>query len=147
MLKQTVTYTDFNGNEQTEDFYFNFTRLELIEMESSTEDGKTLSETLLAMVDEKDMMKIALTMKDILIAAYGEKSEDGKRFIKTPEIKQAFAESPAFDELYFEIATNADKAADFINGVIPQNLMDNMTEEQKKLISDKKAELTDKLSE
>ena len=144
MLKQTVTYTDFNGNEQTEDFYFNFTRVELLEMEGSTNDGKTLSESLMAMLEEKDMMKIAVTMKDILLAAYGEKSEDGKRFQKSPEIRQAFADSPAFDELYFQIATNADKAADFVNGVIPSGLMEMANDEQKKMLDDKIAELTEK---
>lgn len=142
MLKQTITYTDFNGNERTEDFYFNFTKIELLEMEANSGSDRSYSDMLLSLIEEKDMMKIALTMKTLLLAAYGEKSEDGKRFVKTQELREAFESSPAFDELYFEIATNADKAAEFVNGVIPKNLLNQMDSEPAELAKKKLAEIS-----
>ena len=80
MLKKTITYTDYNGVERKEDFYFNLTKAELMEMEMSTEGG--LAERIQKVVDTKDVPSIIKIFKDLVLKAYGEKSADGKRFIK-----------------------------------------------------------------
>lgn len=119
MLKKTMTYEDFDGVQRTEDFYFNLTQAELMEMELSTEGG--IEKMVKKIVDTKDTKKICEVFKDIVLRAYGEKSLDGKRFVKTEEIKQAFAQTQAYSDLFMELATDADAAAKFINGIVPAN--------------------------
>lgn len=117
MLKKTITYTDYNGVERTEDFYFNLNKAEILEMELSTEGG--LQQTIEKIIAAQDMPALSKYFKDIILMSYGEKSPDGKRFIKNQEIRDAFAQTEAFSELYVELATDDVAAADFINGVIP----------------------------
>lgn len=120
MLKKTVTYTDYFGHERTEDFYFNFSKAEVVELENTTApDGKTLSEYLSQIVEARNIKELVIIFKDLVLKAYGERSEDGRRFIKNEEIRQAFSETEAYSEIFYECATNADAAADFINGVLP----------------------------
>lgn len=117
MLKQTRTYTDYNGVSRTEDFYFNLTRAEVTEMELSVDGG--LVEMINRIVAAKDGKQIIALFKDIVLRAYGEKSPDGRRFIKTQEIQDAFAQTEAYSDLFMELATDAQKAAAFVNGIIP----------------------------
>ena len=117
MLKKTITYTDYNGVERKEDFYFNLTKAELMEMEMSTTGG--LAEMIQRVVDTKDAPAIIRIFKDLVLKAYGEKSADGKRFVKSPELSDAFAQTEAYSELFMELATDADAAANFINGIVP----------------------------
>ena len=117
MLKKTITYMDYNGVERKEDFYFNLTKAELMEMEMSTTGG--LAETIQKVVDTKDAPAIIRIFKDLVLKAYGEKSADGKRFIKSKELSDAFAQTEAYSELFMELATDADAAANFINGIVP----------------------------
>lgn len=120
MLKKTITYTDYNDNERTEDFYFNLSKAELTEMELSTAGG--LAEMIQRIVSTQDAPKIVKVFKDLVLAAYGEKSADGKRFIKTEEIREAFSQTEAYSELFMELATDADAAAAFVNGIVPKDL-------------------------
>ena len=120
MLKKTITYTDYNGLERTEDFYFNLTKAELMEMEMSTEGG--LAEMIQKVVAAKDGKAIIRIFKDLVLKAYGEKSPDGKRFIKSEEISTAFSQTEAYSELYMELATDDKAAAAFVNGIVPANL-------------------------
>lgn len=117
MLKKTIKYVDFDGNERIEDFYFNLTKAEVTEMEMSTEGG--LARTLEKIVIEKDSKRIVEMFKDLILKAYGEKSIDGKRFIKNQEVRDSFAQTEAYSELFMELATDADAAAAFVNGIIP----------------------------
>lgn len=117
MLKKTITYTDYNGNSRTEDFYFNLTEAEVTEMELSVNGG--LTEMIKRIVAAQDNKQIIETFKDIIMRAYGEKSPDGKRFIKTQEVKDNFAQTEAYSKLFMELATDDKAAADFINGIIP----------------------------
>ncbi|NBH81257.1 hypothetical protein D3Z52_24885, partial [Clostridiaceae bacterium] len=117
MLKQTRTYTDYNGISRTEDFYFNLTRAEVTEMELSVDGG--LVEMINRIVAAKDGKQIIALFKDIVLRAYGEKSPDGRRFIKTQEIQDAFTQTEAYSDLFMELATDAQKAAAFVNGIIP----------------------------
>ena len=117
MLKKTITYNDYNGNERTEDFYFNLTKAEIMEMELGTTGG--LAEMLTRIVAAQDAPAIIKMFKDIVLKAYGEKSPDGKRFIKSEELSTAFSQTEAYSQLCMELATDADEAAKFINGIVP----------------------------
>lgn len=122
MLKKTITYTDYNGVERTEDFLFNLSEAELIEMELSRAGG--LSATLKRIVDAQDTTSIIKEFKDILFKSYGEKSDDGKRFVKSKALSEAFSQTEAYSKLFMELATNADAAAEFINGLMPNKRVD-----------------------
>lgn len=120
MLKKTITYTDYNGVERTENFYFNLTKAEIMEMELSEDGG--LAESIKRIVDAQDAPAIIKVFKDLLLKAYGEKSPDGKRFIKSDEIAAAFAQTEAYSILFMELATDADAAAKFVNGIVPADI-------------------------
>ena len=117
MLKKTITYTDYNGVERTEDFYFNLTKAELMEMEIGTTGG--MADMIKRIVDAKDAPAIIKIFKELVLKAYGEKSADGKRFVKSEEISNGFAQTEAYSKLFKELATDADAAAAFVNGIIP----------------------------
>lgn len=120
MLKKTITYTDYNGGVRTEDFYFNLTKAEIMEMEMGTTGG--LAEMIKKIVAAKDAPAIIKVFKDLVLKAYGEKSADGKRFIKSEEIATAFSQTEAYSQLFMELATDANKAADFVNGIVPVDM-------------------------
>ena len=122
MLKKTITYEDYDGNTRTEDFYFNLSKAELIEIEASVPGG--VAAKLEKISKDKNGTEIIKTFKDIILKSYGVKSEDGKRFIKSDEISKAFEETEAYSELFYELAIDADKAAAFINGIMPKKLID-----------------------
>ena len=122
MLKKTITYTDYNGTERTEDFYFNLTKAELMEMELSASGG--LAESIQRIVAAQDAPAIIKVFKDLVLKAYGEKSPDGKRFIKSDEIAASFSQTEAYSSLFMELATDADAAAKFVNGIIPKDLQE-----------------------
>ena len=117
MLKKVISYKDYDDNERTETFYFNLTKAEVTEMELSIDGG--LIKQIEKIVAEKDSKRIIELFKDIILKSYGEKSPDGKRFIKSQELRDAFAQTEAYSELFIELATDADSAAAFINGIVP----------------------------
>ena len=117
MLKKAITYTDYNGVERTEDFYFNLTKAEIMEMELTTTGG--LAEMINRIIAAQDAPAIITVFKDLLLKAYGEKSPDGKRFIKSKDLSEAFSQTEAYSILFMELATDADAAAKFINGIVP----------------------------
>lgn len=119
MLKKTITYTDYNGVQRTEDFYFNLSKAELLEMETSKNGG--LSANIGAIIAAGDQTAIIPIFKEILLKSYGEKSVDGKRFIKNKEITEGFEQTEAYSQLFIELATNEQEAIAFINGIIPQD--------------------------
>jgi len=120
LLKKTVTYENFNGEEVTEEHYFHLSKAELVEMELSMEGG--LSKHLENLVESGDGGTIMRTFKQLLLDAYGKKSEDGRHFHKNQEIKDEFASSEAYSQIFMELATNASAAAEFVNGIIPAGL-------------------------
>lgn len=122
MLKKTIEYTDYNGLDRKEDFYFNLTQAEIMEMELTTEGG--LAETITKIVDAKNISEIIKIFKSLILKAYGEKSLDGKRFIKSEEISTAFSQTEAYSILFMELSTDADAAAKFVNGIIPAEASD-----------------------
>lgn len=120
MLVKNIKYVDFDGNERSEDFYFNLTKAEVAEMEMSTEGG--LAKMLEKIVAEQDSRRIIEIFKDLILRSYGEKSPDGKRFTKNKEIRESFSNTEAYSELFMLLATDAEKASDFINGILPKSM-------------------------
>lgn len=120
MLKKTVTYRDYNDVERTEDFYFNLSKAELLEMELGTSGG--LAEMIRKIVAAQDAPAIIKVFKELVLKAYGEKSSDGKRFIKSEELSEAFSQTEAYSQIFMELATDDNKAAEFVNGIVPANM-------------------------
>ena len=120
MIKKTITYKDYNDVERTEDFYFNLTKAEIMEMEMGTTGG--LAESIRKIILTKDVPSSIKLFKDLVLKAYGEKSADGKRFIKSEALSTEFSQTEAYSILFMELATDADKAAEFVNGIIPSDL-------------------------
>jgi hypothetical protein len=124
MLKKNIKYTDFNGVEREETFLFNLTKAELMEMEMGTNGG--LAEQIQKIVEAQDSAAIIKIFKDIVLKAYGEKSEDGKRFMKVDAagvpLSIGFSQTEAYSQLFMELATDADAAADFIKGIVPSDI-------------------------
>lgn len=120
MLKKTMTYTDYDGNERTEDFYFNLTKAEVVELQLGPIGG--LSKMLEKIVQEQDMGRVIELFKTIVMKAYGEKSPDGRRFVKSQELRDAFAQTEAYSDLFVELVSNAKFAAEFIDGILPQEI-------------------------
>ena len=140
MLKKTITYTDWNGEERTEDFYFNLTRVEVLELEYDVDAEGTLTEWLTDLVKSRDIDRIIRTVKKIILTAYGEKSADGRRFMKSDEIRRSFEENPAFDELYMTMVTDSSKAAEFLTSIMPSSVRENLGPDPKKALVDKMEE-------
>ena len=120
MLKKTIEYVDYNNITRKEDYYFNLSKAEITEMEMSTAGG--LSELIQTLIAEQDMPSIIKIFKDLILKAYGKKSPDGKRFEKSEELSTAFSQTEAYSILFMELATDADSAAKFVNGIIPANV-------------------------
>lgn len=120
MLKRTITYKDYNDVERTETFYFNLSEAELHEMEFGVQG--TYSAMIQKIIDAQDTPTLIKIFKELLFKCYGEKSEDGRRFRKSEELSKAFSETEAYSILYMELATNAEAAAEFVNGVLPAGL-------------------------
>ena len=120
MLKKIITYTDYNGIERTEPFYFNLSKAELMEMELGVTGGMTeMLDNIIAAKDAPSLMK---TFKEMIMKAYGVKSDDGKRLIKSEELSIAFTQTEAYSVLFMELITDDKAAADFVNGIIPNEI-------------------------
>lgn len=123
MLKQTIEYEDYEGNKVIEDFYFNLNKAELMEMQLSTKGG--LAEHIQKIVAENDNAQIMALFKNLILKAYGKKSDDGKRFIKNKEITEEFVQSEAYSELFMKLISDENAATAFMNGIIPNELRQN----------------------
>lgn len=121
MIKKTITYTDYNGIERTENFYFNLSKAEVMEMELSADGGMTTA--IQKIIDAKDVPAIIRVFKDLVLKSYGVKSDDGRRFMKTKpdgsHYADDFKETEAYSQIFMELATDAETASAFINGIIP----------------------------
>lgn len=120
MIKKTITYSDFNGNERTEDFYFNLTKAEITKMELSTKGG--LAEMIQRIVAAQDTPAIIEVFEDLIKRSYGVKTPDGRGFVKRIEDLEAFMSTEAYSQLFMELATDADAASKFVNGVVPADM-------------------------
>ena len=120
MLKKLIKYTDYNGKERQENFYFYLNKAELMEMELGTVGG--MQNLIQLIIDKQDIPEIIKAFKMIILKSYGEKSADGVRFVKSEELSRAFSQTEAYSNLYMELISNADAAAQFINGIVPEDL-------------------------
>lgn len=120
MIKKNVEYTDFNGEKRTETLYFNLTEAELMDMELSEDGG--LSERLTKIIENDDKAGLLRFLKEFILNSYGEKSEDGRRFVKNDTIRSEFAQTEAFSKLLMDMLMDEKAAADFVNGIVPASL-------------------------
>lgn len=136
MLKKTITYSDFDGNERTEDLYFNLTQTELVEMSMELPDGLSESvpndpgkideEAALKLIDKLGSKGILDFIKTLVLKSYGIKSEDGRRFEKSEDITKEFSQTLAYDAMIMELMSNDEAAANFVNNIIPAKLVDKI---------------------
>ena len=145
MLKKDITYEDFDGNKVTETFYFNLTKPELLELEASYKEG--MENALKKMLAEEDKAALLAYFKKTILAAYGEKSADGKRFIKSEELTTNFTQTNAYAELYMELLSDSESAALFITGIVPSDLAQAVNAEELKQNTAKALGLEEKNNE
>ena len=127
MLKKTITYEDYDGNTRTEDLYFFLSKSELMDMEFTTPGG--FANKLERVTKAQDGAEIMKIFKEIILKSYGEKSEDGRSFIKKRNgvnLSEAFEQTEAYNQLYTELLTNPDKASAFVNGIMPKDIMNEV---------------------
>ncbi len=136
MLEKKITYTDFNGQERTETFRFNLNKAEILEMELGTAGG--LTQMIEKLVEINDYPQIVKLYKNFILSSYGEKSLDGKNFVKSDQIKKKFEQSEAYSELFMELLSDPDKAAAFVNGVMPHGakVTEDHVKAEPKLVTD-----------
>jgi hypothetical protein len=126
MLKKTIKYVDYNGVEREEDFYFDLSKAEITEMELSRDGG--MSNLIQKIVNAKDMPSLIKIFKQLILKSYGVKSADGRRFIKSEQLSTEFTQTPAYSELFMELATDEKAAANFINAIVPQEVSEKSKE-------------------
>ena len=127
MVVKKIKYTDFNGVEREEEFMFNLTEAEITEMELTTDGG--LSDSIKKIISAQDTPEIIKIFKMLLLKSYGEKSADGRRFIKSEELTEAFTQTNAYSQLFMELATDDKAAIAFINGIIPDSMRERVAED------------------
>ena len=127
MLKKTITYTDYNGVVRTEDFLFNLTKTELMKWDLKTPGG--LAARLERISQKVDVPSLTAFIEDLIDKSYGIKSEDGVRFIKDENLSKMFTQTEAYDQLFVDLLSHEKKTAEFINGIIPKELADQVKKE------------------
>lgn len=130
MLKKTINYTNYNGEQKTKECYFNLSKAEIAEMELEIPGG--MAANLKQITEAKDTPSLVKIFKNLILRSYGVKSSDGERFIKNQQVREEFEQSEAYSELFMELATNADSAAEFVNGIIPADLANKVKELENK---------------
>ena len=128
MYKKTITFNDLDGNKLTEDFWFHLSKAKILEMELSTTGG--LEASMKELIKKRDGANIMSTFKDLILMSYGERSLDGKRFLQSKEISEAFEQTDAYSELFTELVTNDEAAAEFFNGILPADVQEKVAEEK-----------------
>lgn len=138
MLKKTITYTDYDGMERTEDFWFNLSKTELTKLDAELPGG--VLGVLRKIIDKKDRKALVDFIETLILRSYGEKTLDGKRFVKNPDMAEEFMQTPAYDELFMSILSDTDSQTSFINGVIPQSMAKEIEQTDKKQVENALAE-------
>lgn len=124
MLRKEVEYKDFDGNDRKDVLWFHLNEVEITEMDLETSGG--LVKYMESIIDTKDVNRLITIFKDLLIRSYGERSMDGKHFYKDDKIRNEFVSSAAYPVLYMEMVSDANKAVEFINGIVPSNIREQM---------------------
>jgi hypothetical protein len=126
VLKKTITYEDFNGETISEDFFFHLSKAELVELEMSHKGG--LSESMKRIIAAEDNASLIKEFKNLILSAYGKRSDDGRQFIKNQELRDEFVSTEAYSALFMELVTDTNAAIEFVQGVIPKGLADEAAE-------------------
>ena len=134
MLAKKIKYVDYNGDDQERTFLFNLNKAEIAEMEMTTPGG--LVNHINKITDAQDLPELTALFKTLILKSYGEKSSDGQRFVKSKELSTEFSETEAYSELFVELISNADAAANFVNGIVPTVSNEQIAEAEKKLSPD-----------
>lgn len=129
MFSRTFNYTDYNGQPRKETWYFNLTKAEVLKMELGSWGG--MSTMLRRLIREENPEKIIEIIEKMILGAVGEKSPDGRKFIKSKEIQEDFRQTPAYDELFQELVLDPDKAILFVKGCLPEDLAAAISENEK----------------
>ena len=129
MLKETLTYTDYFGNEQTRDFYFHYSEAELTKMQLGQVGG--LERFIEKILQTQDQPKLADLFEEFILASYGERSEDGQQFIKNEEVRNRFKQCPAYSDLFMRLMTDDEYLAYFIQNVVPQSIREKAAQVEK----------------
>ena len=122
MVVEKIKYTDFNGLEREEEFMFNLTEAEITEMELTTDGG--LSDSIKKIIAAQDTPQIIKVFKMLLLKSYGEKSADGRRFVKSDKLSEEFAQTNAYSQLFMKLATDDKAAVAFVNGIMPDSMQE-----------------------
>lgn len=134
MLAKKIKYVDYNGDDQERTFLFNLNKAEIAEMEMTTPGG--LVNHINKITDAQNLPELTALFKTLILKSYGEKSSDGQRFVKSKELSTEFSETEAYSELFVELISNADAAANFVNGIVPTISNEQIAEAEKKLSPD-----------
>lgn len=126
MVIKKIKYKDFNGVDREEEFMFNFTEAEITEMELTTDGG--LSDSIKKIISAQNTPQIIETFKMLLLKSYGQKSADGRLFVKNKELTEQFTQTNAYSQLFMELATEDKAAIAFINGIIPESMRERVGE-------------------
>ena len=126
MVVEKIKYTDFNGLEREEEFMFNLTEAEITEMELTTDGG--LSDSIKKIIAAQDTPEIIKVFKMLLLKSYGEKSADGRRFVKSEKLSEEFSQTNAYSQLFMKLATDDKAAVAFINGIMPDSMQEKVAE-------------------
>lgn len=134
MLKETITYTDFNGTERTEDFYFNLSEVEIMEMFAKISDkdnsgtanqSRGIDDMIKDIISAQSNSELIETFKELINKSYGQKSADGRRFVKDEKLTMEFTQTNAYPKLFMKLSQDTDAAIRFVNGIVPQNVGGN----------------------
>lgn len=128
MLKKTITFKDLDGNSLTEDFYFHLSKAKIMEMELSTTGG--LEASMKQLIQKRDGATIMSVFKELILKSYGERSLDGKTFLQSDELSKAFEQTDAYSELFVSLVTDDEAAAEFFNGILPEDVQQKVEEEK-----------------
>lgn len=132
MLTREANYTDYNGVNRKEILYFNLEPSELMEMELGTTGG--LTQMINRVIAAQDNATLVRIFKELILKAYGEKSDDGRRLVKSEAISTAFSQTRAYSDLFMELVTDAEKAAAFVNGIVPEEIAEKAKEQQNQAV-------------
>ena len=120
MYKKTLKYTDYDGNEREEDFYFNLSKAEILEMQLSVEGG--FVSYIQKIISSQDVPSLISVFKELVLKAYGEKSSDGRRFIKSKDISEAFSQTEAYSDFFMQLVMDSEEATKFVNSIVPADI-------------------------
>jgi hypothetical protein len=132
MVEEKIKYTDYNGNELTETFYFNISKAEMMRMQMGHTGG--YDEYLKRIISSKDSVATYKAFEDLIKLSYGVKSEDGKYFMKRPEDLERFMQSEAYSELIFSFFNDTNRVLNFVKGIMPKEIRDKVKEDELKSV-------------